>query len=201
MDTPHSQAPNPFESPSALTIEPSADSKPADERPMKPWSTMFGKWGVVCSVSAAPSFFIAFSFDGDTLPRVAGMLSAILLFVIAYTAGERTRFAQRLLRNRLVEVTAWIGYGTRILITVIFPIGMGLDMLCGVFAISLSSMLTGFAFAGGPSEENFSASFPALFGWYFLTTCIQGVILNIVLFLYMVFVWLIGLAISAMKRI
>ena len=181
---------NPYQAPSDLGVVAHA----TEHNPRVPagLTVLFLKWLFVCAVSATPSFIIAYGIDeSDGSTKVLAMLCAILIFVLGYTIAEKTKYAQALLNKSMVRTTAWIGYGTRILMTVIFPVGFTADMITGMFAISISGALTGW------SESDLHGDSNQVFAWYFLTTIIQGILLNIVLFGYMLFVWLIAIAISS----
>lgn len=191
---------NPFEAPAAIEGEVEAILQ-EETKEVAPLSKLFWKWAFVCGVSATPSFIVAMSFEPDWPAKAGGMVTGILLFVLSYVYAERTKFIQDLLKKPFVRTTAWIGYGTRIFITVVFPIGFFVDMFCGMLSVGLSQAITGmvFGFDSGDGGSS-SASSISSFSWFFLTTVIQGMVLNIVLFAYMLLVWLIGFGIYSIRN-
>jgi len=135
----------------------------------------FGKWLVICSASAAPSFFLgALATDNQYL----GMLTGIFLFALGYVWLDRHTWKYDWRRDRTIRRILRIMYTTRIVMSVSF-IGTPLDMACGIAAMGA----TGFIFQsigfGGPT--GFVA---ALMG-----TLFQGTILNAVLVLYGLFLF------------
>lgn len=164
---------NPYQAPtSSGSIATAIELEP--DKPVQV-GKVFLKWLVICVISAAPSFFWGFLIGQQTISSVVGMLAGILTFVVGYATIECRPFAQRWLRNRLIRRTAKIGYGTRLGMSIIFPVGMYLDMITGMIAIATTQ---GFDDNGMGNEQ-----MPLL--WFYLTTIVQGIYLNIVLFVYM----------------
>ena len=91
--------------------------------------------------------------------------------------------------NRAVRLAARIGYGTRLGISILFPIGLYLDVIVGMFSIMLMSNLDPAAIEGDA---------PASFGWYFATTLVQGVFLNVILLIYLLVVY--GICYLVMRK-
>ena len=142
-----------------------------------------GRWTLVCSISAAPSFFWACGLHQD-LHHIAAMVCGIGVFVLAYTMMECTRTYQRIIELPYVRRTALIGYGTRVAISIIFPIGLALDVFVGMCSVALVE---------GPllidawtDNLDYSAS---SFLVVFLTTVVQGLFLNALLMGYMLLVY------------
>lgn len=135
----------------------------------------FGKWLVICSASAAPSFLLGALATED---QYLGMLTGIFLFVLGYVWLDRHTWKYDWRRDRAIRRILRIMYTTRIVMSVSF-IGTPLDMACGIAAMGA----TGFIFQsigfGGPT--GFAA---ALMG-----TLFQGTILNAVLVLYGLFLF------------
>jgi hypothetical protein len=75
-----------------------------------------------------------------------------------------------------VRTTLLIGFGARMFISVAFPIGMWLDILCG--AISMTLVM-------GSADFDQNPSFLETLG----TTLVQGAILNILLLIFMLGVY------------
>ena len=103
------------------------------------------------------------------------MVVGIVLFAMAMTAYTSTNAFYRFSRRPFVRRTLYIGYGIRIAISIIFPIGMSVDLPSGM-------MIT--AVVG----ELFSPT-PNMFLLTLLTTLLQGTALNIILAAVMVPIW------------
>jgi hypothetical protein len=118
------------------------------------------------------------------------MITGIAVFVILYVFAERTQRIQRILSWRFAKRTAWIGYGTRIAATFIFPVGMTIDMLCGILSVNLGQLLFGpETYHVAPRYRGVDGDNVTIFLHFMLTTITQGVLLNVVLFGYMIIVF------------
>ncbi len=156
---------NPYESPAAETVV-----GPPGAHPTGGVLRSFAKWSIICSISAAPSFFWGFSVHQE-ISRIAsaGMISGIAVFIVAYSLVECTRFYKRLHDVPLLMRAIKIGYWTRIMMSIIFPVALFLDMFTGMISLSLTQSLF--------AEPSFWS--------VFATTLLQGTLLNILLFGYM----------------
>jgi len=126
-------------------------------------------WGGICGLSATPSFVIAYhTYDP------AAMIVGVSLFALAYAAltGARTvRFAVQL---PFVRRTAYIGYITRLVVSVLFPFGWVVDISLGVISTDLTDLL-------------FDDS--TLFLGTLVTTIVQGLVINTALMAYMAIIY------------
>lgn len=186
---------NPFAAPTtSATIE----SVGGNPNPLPPpiLVNVFGKWLVICAFAAGPSFMMGGGMGGWRPAAVWGMLAGIFVFVIGYTAIEFTAAVQEQMNKPVSRRASWIAYLTRVGISIVFPVGMTVDILCGIFAVGFSSSITGFVPVrfSAPGEADFSHG--VLFFQFLFTTVIQGLLLNLVLFAYMGIVWLICKAAS-----
>ena len=176
---------NPYQAPSTYADAPTAELV-EEIKPLNVGAVLF-KWLVICAVSAGPSFFWGIMIGKQQLNAAIGMILGVLTFAAVYTVFECRPFVQRLLRNRLIKRTAKIGYGTRIGVSIIFPVGLYMDMIVGLGAMSTVEALT--------SKENpldggdVGRGPPTTVFWFFITTLFQGVYLNIILFVYMLLVY------------
>lgn len=179
---------NPFAAPlTSATIEPLPGNP--DPLPTPKLPNVFAKWLLVCVCAAGPSFFIGGGIGNWRGSAVLGMVIGVLIFVVGYTALEFTKVIQQQMANPVSRRAAWIAYFTRVAIS-IFLIGAYLDMLCGVFAIGISSAVTGIqGNLANTSRGDVSTWVECL--QYMFTTLVQGVLLNLVLFAYMGIVWVI----------
>ncbi len=140
------------------------------------------KWTLICVVSAAPSFVLGLVLDGAKFSAIAGMVTGVLVFVFAYTVVEHHPFIRKRMKLLAYRRTAWIGYGTRIAISIIFPIGFYLDLIVGMFTVSVCGWF--FRLAGMP-EITGSGPADGSFVTHFIMTVVQGFCLNVILFGYL----------------
>src|SRR4051812_38491282 len=134
-------------------------------------------WTAMCGVSAAPSFIWA--LEGF---NKAAMATGVVLFIIAYTISTSTPAFLRFRERPFVRRTLYIGYGTRLVLSILFPVGMAVDLIPGMMSISLVQfILHGVSFGGGSETNGFAATL--------LITIVQGTILNGLISIYMAVVW------------
>lgn len=141
----------------------------------------FTLWLAVCGASAAPSFAIA---SMDRANR-AGMIVGVLLFVLAYTTFTSTPRFQGFYEKPHIRQTLRFGYGVRLLASAVAAIGavapdslawlMLPDFFCGMLSVVAGSVLTGRT--GAESIRTFEGAL--------LVTCVQGALLNVIVFLLM----------------
>jgi hypothetical protein len=162
--------------------------------PVRPLRSL-ARWTLICAISAAPSFFWGCGLHRE-LHHIAGMLCGIGVFVLAYTALECTQAYHQVMRLPYVYRTVLIGYGTRIAISILFPLGLALDMVVGVFSVTLVED----SFVVSASLENLDYS-AANFFVVFLTTLLQGVLLNTLLFGFMVAIYAVQWAFGRRGRV
>lgn len=175
---------NPFQSPE--TVSHVADVEQQHTQNDLAWAT--GKaalrWFLICSVSAAPSWYIA---AGATSAAIAGMATGVFLFIVGYTIFDVWTRNHPLRQRRDVKITLAITYGTRIAISLLFPIGFFVDIFCGIIAVSA----TGFVFQTTESNLQFVSTL--------VTTLVQGVLLNCVLAGYGLLVYAVCRGVLAMQ--
>ncbi len=128
------------------------DPLPGNPDPLPPpkLSNVIAKWMLICACAAGPSFFIGAGVGDWRTPAVLGMVIGVLVFVIGYAALEFTTAVQQQMENPVSRRAAWIAYITRVGISVVFPVGLFLDVICGAFAVGISSALTGMQADIGP---------------------------------------------------
>lgn len=129
-------------------------------------------WTVLCGVSSAPSFIWG-SLEFDKFAMITG----VLLFITLYTIITSTPAFLIFREKPFVRRTLYIGYGTRILISIVFPVGMAADLLPGIFSVSLVHAILGSTLHGFIST--------------LLITIVHGTILNVLLSFYMFIIWVI----------
>jgi len=129
-----------------------------------------GLWTLLCSISAAPSFLWALG----EYSRPA-MATGVAVFILFYTVATSTQSFHRFSRRPFIRRTLYIGYGLRVACSIVFPLGMILDLFPGllsVFIVQQGLFLHGRSFV------------PTL-----VTTLIQGAFVNVVLGLFMLIVY------------
>ena len=146
------------------------------------------RWFLVCGLSAAPSFFFGFAITNG---QIAGMISGILAFVVGYTLLDYLTASRPFRRKKRIRRTLRIAYGTRIAISILFPLGMYLDLICGMLSLSLTQSVMSF---------EVSNSNPMSFGASFLTTLFQGIVLNLVLGAYAVFIYAVQFLVAQFRK-
>lgn len=176
----HSMDFNPYSAPQQLPIETAVLVKP--ERRSRPLRAL-GRWTLICCMSAAPSFFWGCALHCE-LEHVIGMVCGILVFVLGYTVVECTHYYQQIITRPHMHRTTLIGYGTRILISVVFPVGLAVDMMTGVVSVAIVENVSPVNSVELSEIGTTASAFTV-----FLTTVVQGVLLNITLFAYMVCVY------------
>jgi hypothetical protein len=162
---------NPYSSPALLAQPEMAAAQP----PAAPLRALL-RWTLVCGVSAAPSFFWGCALDRG-IQHIAAMISGIVVFILAYTAFECTRTYRRLMQVPYMRRTAMIGYGTRVVMSIVFPVGLAVDMLVGMGTMTIVGAVAGAlpsANVGGPT-----------FLVVFILTLVQGTLMNLLLVGYM----------------
>jgi len=98
------------------------------------------------------------------------MVLGVALFIVMMTAATCTERFERLRSRRCMERTLVIGYGARVAISVLFPVGMYADLPSGMLSISLVEN-------AGIATHSFAGTL--------IITVVQGVMLNAILMMFM----------------
>jgi len=193
--------PNPFAAPMVAATQAIPDAESIEEVPPFVIGKSIGKWLLVCSLSAAPSFVLARILDGDLVVSSAAMILGILTFVAVFVFLESRERTRNLLLDRTMRTAVRTGYISRMILSIVFPIAMMVDLWCGVIATTLVNAVLGF---GGPMGQRDEVGVAGLmlgqeFAWYYITTLVQGVILNLVLTAYALLVYGVMLVIKRLS--
>lgn len=156
--------------------------------PPKPGRVII-RWLMVCCVAAGPSFYFGGGIGGWRSPEVLGMLFGILIFVAGYSLIEFMPQIQSAMAQRAKRRASRIAYISRMGISILFPIGVFVDLYCGIVSVGLAGMITGGEFNG--MGRSMRPTDPPTFRFltFLLTTIIQGTLLNILVFAYMLIVY------------
>lgn len=190
---------NPYQTPIAAPVSSLEHVGPEEIKPFVLSKSIF-RWMLICGVSAAPSFFIAMSLANKPLIQILAMLGGVLTFVVFYVYIESMEWTRRKMKDRSFRLAVIVGYVTRIVISVIFPIAIFVDMFCGLFSVSVTSAIfgSGVMMQEGASFRNEGG--PFLFAWFYATTLVQGIVLNVVLGAYTLIVYAITVVIRGSER-
>lgn len=133
-----------------------------------------GKWTLICGVSAIPSFIVA----QQSFSR-PGMALGVACFIALYTWISGMEAFRRFESAPFVRRTLRIGYGTRLTVSLIYPVGVAVDLLPGLVSVSVVSYLYGSDFVSNKAG----------FGPTLLITLVQGCTLNALLAFYMAVIY------------
>ncbi len=171
---------NPYSSPKSVSIEVTVPVvRPGHARPFR----ALGRWTLICCISAAPSFFWGCAIH-QGIQSVLAMLAGILVFVLGYTLVECTHYYQQIVTRPHVHRTVLVGYASRILVSVIFPVGLAIDMVIGAASVSIVENISPLNSHQVTEVGSAATGFNV-----FLTTVVQGALLNLALFGYMLGVY------------
>ncbi len=158
------------------------------EKPYTPRTTgqTIHIWTVICSVAAAPSFFLGM---GVTDGEIAGMIMGISIFIGIYSWADLATRSKKWRRDATIRSTLRWTYGVRLVVSICFPVGFFVDLMCGFLTVELTQMLTHQSLTSSRMMHGFQ---PAL-----LATLIQGTLLNAVLAVFAAALYGIRLGIRA----
>ncbi|MGI9474249.1 MAG: hypothetical protein ACR2NZ_22095 [Rubripirellula sp.] len=183
---------NPYSPSAELELGTAAPGPVQDEGPNLPASRSLLRtsirWFVVCVISALPSFVVGMAISQN---QIAAMVIGILIFAFGYTWADYATAKMPFRQNRRVSRTLKIAYGTRIAVSIIYPIGLFLDMFCGMLSVSLTQVVSDVQLRDG-GAMGFAATL--------FTTLVQGVVLNVVLAVYASLVYAIQWLVAAIRH-
>jgi hypothetical protein len=126
-----------------------------------------------------------------TPDRMQAMFLGTTCFAFAFWLGERWFVARWMEQNRRMRIAARIGFGTRMVVSLVVPVGMAVDMLPGLLSVVITSQIFGFdtGYDVGPNS----------FASVVVVTIIQGVFLNVILLAYMAVVYVVMMLVGAIR--
>lgn len=174
---------NPYASP-AYIDEPVLVAKTNETIRRSTYRQAFVRWLLICYGCAIPSFLWGVMV-GSKQVHVEAMLSGIFCFVVAYAIAEANEAVYQFRLLPHVNATLKVGFGLRLLISLLFPVGMFFDLWLGMVSVSTCERLLG----RGPDPVNVNSGPPEDFAAFFVTTIIQGLLINAVLVAFMLVVY------------
>jgi len=178
---------NPYAAPSTVTAAEPLDDQERMPEP-KPVRVII-KWLVVCTVAAGPSFFFGGGLGNWRMPEVLGMITGILVFVAVYSSIEFLPQIRAAMAQRAKRKAARIAYLSRMGISILFPVGVFLDLYCGIASVGLAGVLMGQGANGFGTVDSGSGLPISRFLTFLFITIIQGTLLNILVFAFMAIVF------------
>ena len=130
------------------------------------------RWTIVCSIAAGPSFFIGYDVSKQQITAMSlGVILFIALYVMVDLYTRRWQWRQSVMVRRILIFC----YATRIAISVIFPIGMMVDILAGLVSVTIvgENSIASRHDGGGAESMSFATTL--------LLTMVQGFVLNLLL--------------------
>ncbi|MFN3151917.1 hypothetical protein [Bremerella sp.] len=163
---------NPFQSPASSSHLVDVEPVPQADDVVLATLKATIRWFLICGISAIPSWLLA---SGETTAAITGMATGVLIFAVGYTFFDVWTRHHPLRQKPEVKATLAITYGTRIAISLLFPIGFFVDIWCGIISLTITSIF----FETGDLEVS-----KLEFASTLMTTLIQGCLLNCVLAVY-----------------
>lgn len=133
------------------------------------------RWSPICVVSAIPSFFFGGLVTGWKVPGIIAMVLGIVVSIVVYATIDIQPFWRRWMSVPPIRQAIFAVFFTRMLISIIFPVGGINDMMFGMASTTFVNFLrmSAFNIDGGGNME----AIPA-----FVTTLIQGTLLSLEVF-------------------
>ncbi len=131
------------------------------------------RWIFVCVVAAAPSFILGYGVTND---RIAGMLAAVVSFILLYIAADLMTRQWPIRKQAAVRRTLVSVYVIRVLASIVFPVGLIVDIPTGMVMFWIVSL--------GRFEDRMpfnSMNELAAFWLAYRMTCVHAVLMNLLL--------------------
>ncbi len=184
------KSPNPFASPVVATAASIPEYDPDTEIREFNFGKSLLKWMLICVISGAPSFFYGMVLGANYAVQSVAMFMGILTFVCVYVYVESREWTRRKLMDKSLRIAVRVGYITRVAISVLFPVAMFVDLWCGLVSVSIMSRLFGETYIGSGSRGSTPVvAAPIVLSWFYFTTLLQGLLLNVVLGAYTLIVY------------
>jgi len=135
-------------------------------------------WTVVCSLSAAPSFF--FAIGSVAKNQAAAMLIGVIIFIAIYTISDMHSRNSPFRRNPRMRSILRSTFIIRSIMVIVFPIAIFTDVFLGMYAVFIVR------FVAQATDKNFESEIG--FAATLATTLVQGCLLSILLFFLGLFI-------------
>ncbi len=135
-------------------------------------SKLIVRWTLICGISAAPSFFFGYAVSRH---QVAAMLMGIVCFIAIYVFADHSTRNWPIRKQSIVRRVLVFCYATRIIVSILFPIGAVIDMCAGVITFTILDAEA--LLRQPPSDEPGAMTFTTAF----TVTIVQGIVLNVIL--------------------
>ena len=129
-------------------------------------------WLTLCVVCSIPSYLLASS--NSYLPLALSL--AIISFAVLMTCITSLPRFYELSRIPYMRKSMYVGYGIRIALSIIFPVGFFIDALTGILTMHMIDTLSAIA-----TKRGFVSAF--------IGTLIQGTLMNVVVSICIVTIW------------
>lgn len=157
----------------------------------KPLYKYFILWTIICSVSAAPSFLIAYGYGEGFNPYA--MILGVLIFIVTYSLLNASAFYERIMeRSGFLRKAMTYAFGLRMMFSItpifglipwfkeVWVVPLYTDMFPGFGALSVTKFLF-----GGDANGDYRRDFlPTL-----ITTLIDGIILSSIVLVIALIIW------------
>lgn len=181
---------NPFQPPTDVAA-PILEA--AEMSPKSSWQRVVFTWTLVCWVSAVPSFYWGWATIAQS--QLLAMSLGIWIFVFFYISLDLATQNRSWRNSQPLRLAMRIAYGTRLAVSIIFPVGGFLDLVCGMFSVGIAET---FMQLTALSEGNYEDS--ADFWATLAVTLVQGCVLNVVVAAFMLVVFGIILVVQKSGR-
>ena len=140
------------------------------------------RWCLICGVCAIPSFSLGM-FLGSDLTRVSAMVAGTVCFGVIYGAVDVLHGRKIANSNSRLSKALRIGFITRMGVSIIFPIGMLIDLFPGMVSLAAVQFLFGQSLMTFEPIE-LPPTPAVVFASVFVATLIQGLFMNVILAAY-----------------
>jgi len=175
-----SQALNPYRPSPEITptSDPQSPQTSSPDLPQISFAWTVIRWTLVCVIAALPSFFLGLDF---TRGRYLGMIAGIATFISIYVAADLCTRHWPIRREPAIRRTLVFVYVSRIVVSIIFPVGIYLDQMTGAVMISFTQDTRD---VFNPATSDSPLNDFAVFWTAYRMTMIHAVLMNIVLSLW-----------------
>lgn len=155
---------NPYSVPDPIGLEPDVERPRGSAsfwQRLPLWARSLICWSSICVISAAPSFIFGYELSKG---QATAMVLGIATFIVIYVAVDLQTIGGTFRNRPYVSVTLKTTYGLRILQTVLFPLGVMVDLISGMIATAIYETIAGQNLVNSNSPDE-----PGFLGTYILT--------------------------------